>query len=292
MLLAAFEIVGGDSTASWTVHIDGGAAMLKYFKPHGPHVRMLVQFCLSTCVKCITKGEPGPTSIVEWCNSQLGYISRPEQHAFPLVGMVCRLVTIYSAFKKGSYVGIEETMVEELLSLESELDVWESQVPENWTFTIESTTDDVGETMYLGQYHVYQELWTARLYTNYRWARILVNELIWLNISKLPLTEENGRQQRRSLEVVSNMATDIICSISTFFRQHTTSSTKRQNLPPVSAVFLLLFPVAVAGGAIGVSQELHDWAIKILSIIGNTFGTKGLRERWGKGEMDLYFDIA
>lgn len=69
------------------------------------------------------------------------------------------------------------------------------------------------------------------------------------------------------------MATDICCSVSSHFRRHNTVNFRRK-VPPISAVFLLLFPLAVAAGAVGVSEELHNWAIKVLLIIGNTMGSK------------------
>lgn len=116
---------------------------------------------------------------------------------------------------------------------------------------------------------------TARVYSNYRWARILINELIWLNISKLSsFSVGNELQQRRSLEVISKMATDICCSVSSHFRRHNIVNFRTKKVPPISAVFLLLFPLAVAAGAVGVSEELHNWAIKVLFIIGNTMGSK------------------
>jgi hypothetical protein len=47
-----FQVVGGNSAASWGVHIDGGAALLQAFgknaRPKEPRLRMLLQFCFST----------------------------------------------------------------------------------------------------------------------------------------------------------------------------------------------------------------------------------------------------
>jgi hypothetical protein len=144
---------------------------------------------------------------------------------------------------------------------------------------------------------------TARIYGNYRWVRILTNELIWVQISRLSsFSVESEIQQRRALDVISKMATDICCSISGQVRQHTIIKVKRSKIPPVSPVFILLFPLAVAAGAIGVSEELHNWAINMLFIIGNTMGiqqallsipaAKKHRQQWQKGELEKFFIVT
>ena len=97
---------------------------------------------------------------------------------------------------------------------------------------------------------------------------------MWLHIPKDPPSLENDRQKKKSLNVISNMATDIICSVSSHFCVHTILKARRTKLPPVSGVFVMLFPLAVAGGAIGVSEDLHDRVIKTLCMIGNTLGSK------------------
>jgi hypothetical protein len=66
---------------------------------------------------------------------------------------------------------------------------------------------------------------------------------------------------------------------------------------PIGAAFLLLFPLAVAGGAIGVAEEVHTWTIEILEKIGNTMGIqqalsliprmKMRRQCWETGDVDM-----
>ena len=77
----------------------------------------------------------------------------------PLIDILARFVNVYSKFKKGSYAEIEETMVVELLALEAELNVWQAQVPETWTFTVEPTTDGHAEGVFREQTHIYRDLW-------------------------------------------------------------------------------------------------------------------------------------
>ena len=65
---------------------------------------------------------------------------------------------------------------------------------------------------------------------------------------------------------------------------------KQNGMPAFSGCFLPLFPLAVAGSAMGVPQDLHDWVIAMLETIGHEKGinqalamippTKILREKW------------
>ena len=114
---------------------------------------------MKKCIKCISAGEPPPSSIKEWCALQKEYLSKPDQHAFGLIDIVFRLANVYSAFKKESYANNEKTMVEQLLALEADLDNWEACLPENWNFTIESSPDGSGGSVFNGQCHVYRDLW-------------------------------------------------------------------------------------------------------------------------------------
>jgi hypothetical protein len=60
----------------------------------------------------------------------------------------------------------------------------------------------------------------------------------------------------------------------------------------MSGCFLLLFPLAVAGSGMGVSEDLHNWVIQLLGFIGRKMGisqallmidlTKKHRETWQK----------
>jgi hypothetical protein len=40
----------------------------------------------------------------------------------------------------------------------------------------------------------------------------------------------------------------------------------------VTGIFLLLFPLSVAGGASGVSEGLHVWVVNLLDMIGYKMG--------------------
>lgn len=87
-----------------------------------------------------------------------GCLSKSDQYAFPLIEIVSRFVNLYSAFKKG-YYSSTETILEELLTLEAELETWEAGLLNNWKFSLEPSPEGLGESIFKGQCHVYRDLW-------------------------------------------------------------------------------------------------------------------------------------
>lgn len=72
MLLAAFEIVNDSSQsigidASWGIHVDGGAAILKMLTSNMPAFRtdskVWIQFVFVVYIKSISRGEDAPIEI-------------------------------------------------------------------------------------------------------------------------------------------------------------------------------------------------------------------------------------
>ena len=109
-------------------------------------------------MKCISRNEPAPATIVQWCTKRAGYLSETDQHAFPLINIISHFVNLYSAIKKGFYLD-DETVYEELLDLEANLELWEVELPEAWKFTLEAIPEDAGETTFNRQRHIYRDLW-------------------------------------------------------------------------------------------------------------------------------------
>ena len=45
-------------------------------------------------------------------------------------------------------------------------------------------------------------------------------------------------------------------------------------LPPLNGVFMLLFPLTIAGSAAGAPDDVHEWVVETLSKIGGTMGIR------------------
>ncbi|CAK7213371.1 hypothetical protein SCUCBS95973_001781 [Sporothrix curviconia] len=76
------------------------------------------------------------------------------------------------------------------LQLEARLISWELGISEKglWKYDICETTRLPPEACYKGRFHRYSDISTARIWGYYRWARILLNEMLLEFIEKCPLS--------------------------------------------------------------------------------------------------------
>jgi len=244
---------------------------------------------LKQYIKCICVGEPDPPGMVEWCRQCRETIKPVDIYGMTLLEIVRRFVNLHASIKSNDPPD-SRTIIQETLSLESEMDKWERECPEIWIFTTKESTEP-SEITYKGQEHVYRDFWTARVYNNYRWGRILINELLIVHMAQLGLcSTEDVNQREKSLEIILRLATDICSSVASQFRRHNVREARHNHVPAMSPCFFLLFPLAVAGSAIDIPDELHDWVTDMFGFIGNKMGifqalslieaTKAQRERW------------
>ncbi len=215
-----------------------------------------------------------------------------ETHASILADIILRFINLLSEIKNNPSPD-SNTILREVTLINADLQDWDERLPERWGFTTVETNDDSG-FVFNKQTHRYRDMWIARIYNNYRWARILINELLIVHMAQLrPSSSECIDQQKRSLEIISKMALDICRSVPSQFSRHTAEEAKQNQVPNMAGCFLLLFPLAVAGSAIGVSEELHEWIITTLGTIGHKMGiaqalemipqTRRQRESWKAG---------
>jgi hypothetical protein len=194
-----------------------------------------------------------------------------DAHATVLLDIVCRFISLSSSVRNNILLD-STTIIQEALALDSELAIWEAQLPDYWRYTIKPSAEH-SEIVYKQQVHDYRDVWTARVYNNYRWSRILLNELVLVHMAKLGLFHsEDEPEQNKHLRVVSEMATDLCTSVSAQFFSSNAQRAIRNHVPAMSGCFLLLFPLAIAGSGIGVPEDLHNWVIKLLDFIGRKMG--------------------
>jgi len=116
------------------------------------------------------------------------------------------------------------------------------------------------------------------MWDHYRWTCILVHELILTRLILLPsISPDMYDQQTQSLRIISYLASHICASIASQLYW------PNPNIPgpgwnsQLTSVFMLLWPLKVAGSAIGVSNALHEWVIDVLENIGQTMGIRQTR---------------
>jgi hypothetical protein len=250
-------------------------------------------------IKCMTNSERIPQSVGQWCAQIHNRIQPEDAPAADLVAIAAKFVNLYASTKeKGSLVD-SSAVAQEASQLEIELDQWEKSLPENWHYSVVKSggkSDDI----YDGHFHLYRDLWTARVWNNYRLTRIRVNEMFLVHADLLgnfgAFFDEDGAQRSKSLAMISKLAEDVCGSVSSQFRRYTEKEAIDRRAPPVAGVFLILYPLAVASSAIGVSKSLHEFAVRRLEAIGKTRGIQQAlimaagarikRARWQMARME------
>jgi hypothetical protein len=226
----------------------------------------------------------------EWSQQVKNAMSPDDTHATGLAEIVSRFTNFHAAIRSRLLTD-SNIIVREAIVLDADLEKWETELPRSWRYKIEHHKEE-SEFVYQGVSHLYRDFWTARVYNNFRWSRILVNQLIVVHKAYLgSFCSEDTAQQTKSLAIISRLASDICSSVSSqFHKPSLVEEAKTQGVPALSGCFLLLFPLAVAGSAMGVSDELHDYVVHTLETIGHRMGiaqaltliepTKLLREKW------------
>jgi hypothetical protein len=199
---------------------------------------------------------------------------------------MARYVELMASIKRGD-LSDPASISQFALHLDADLEQWRLSLPSYWSYTVAASLDDSERYSFNGTYHIYSDPWICRMWDHYRWMRILVHELI---LSYLPSPREcilrstddqfleiqDQQQASASLSIISSLATDICTSIaSTLYRlapQPPCMSGSTPGPPRVGGIFMVLWTLRIAGGAMGVPAELHRWAVQVLERIGSTMG--------------------
>ncbi|KAK0646222.1 hypothetical protein B0T16DRAFT_328227 [Cercophora newfieldiana] len=308
VMLGMFEIVGGDGlpTKGAQTHIMGGAALMKsllpFFQASPDGVRGLIQLCfsMSATVMCSVQQlspEPNtmiptqpvpsmaegilPPSFIEFTMLGSSLASLEDMPAAELLDLISRFVRL-SAFVRSRLFkdGQPETfgIIQNALELEEQLGDWERrQECGVWAFTEERAEKNYfpPETVFEDSYHTYANMWTARAWTNYRFARILVNQLLLESVehfpsSSLPLVP--AAKQQQSFDVIRRIARDTFVSIPTHYRHPRLDHTHREHFDKTKGgagigsaqIPTLLFQIKVAGAAPGVPHSYWAWALAMM----------------------------
>lgn len=276
---------GADQLDSWTVHLDGATALIAQ-PTFGQNLNLidykpLLQFSYVSIVKYFLVPGKIPVYLMHW-SPDLITAPPEDQPAVRLADILVRFVKMHVSIYRGQIDG--DRVIGAALGFEAELDEWEKSVPDKWSF--ERHESDKAQGTFYGKYHVYKDTWASRLLNHFRWGRMLVNRIILAHHLRLQSpTAADRAQYQHSLNTISRMAIDICTGaagqIALFAQEINTGDTSDL---PLNGVFMLLFPLAVAGGAAEAPETVHRWVMETLEHIGRTMGIqralelkKGLR---------------
>ncbi|TDZ20786.1 Aspercryptin biosynthesis cluster-specific transcription regulator atnN [Colletotrichum orbiculare MAFF 240422] len=185
--LAMFEVVKGTHHSTGTVHahVMGGAALMRSWCPM-PSVpfggfRALLQLCYSMFIPLHVAGLPMPPDFYDWVSygSQLQMpFDRPSTD---LAVVIARFIEMSSFIHRHVISdGKPKTVhiIQQLVDLDHNLAEWEAGLKGQWEYRVVRADHLPAKAVFDGEYHKYHDVWTARIWNYYRWARILVNQVL------------------------------------------------------------------------------------------------------------------
>lgn len=262
---------------SWTVHFDGVAALIKQTSfgqaLKTSTARAQLQFYFVSIIKYFLTQREVPQELLNWSAGSISSLQPYELPAVDLIDILIRFMKMHSSVHRG--LDPDSAFAVESASLfDAELENWERSLPEQWRFAVRDARDT--NNTFNGKYMVYNdEVWAARDLNHYFCGRLLVNEMILYHLSRL-VTPPLDDCRQAVLNTISRMATGICAGAASqmgdFDGGSLSQSGTMSRLPPLNGVFMLLFPLTIAGSAGGAPDDVHEWVVQRLQRIGSTMG--------------------
>lgn len=281
----------------------GGAAILSNFLPQnqappdGP--RGLLQMCFSMLASkqgsfqylslepnvliptqvSPNNEQPLPQTFSGWISIVDKMVSDRDRPSAELIKKVARFVQLSAVLRSQLFVdGHPKTadVIRGALEINQDLESWERRQDGVWAVVEEHLSDFFpDDAVFEGCYHVYDNTYIARVWNHYRWARIMVNQMLLESLDRFPASSAplvSPEQQRRSLGCIRRLARDTLVSVPTHYRHPKLGplhrdhfdKTKRAAGIGIAGIPTLLFEVKVAGCAPGVPDSYRTWALGIL----------------------------
>jgi hypothetical protein len=209
----------------------------------------------------------------------------PVEKASTNLGLI---VTEYTALRS-SMSSLEDlkdlrNLVASLWDLDIKYLNWAQNLPPEMLVTpVPAPPASRGKEVWGEDYHLYNSIYIAGIWNNYRCARILNNELLRQQVSSLlhwgsPLnphemqTEQGAISYENILHIaistISSLANDIFASVPFFL------STTTQDAPRALAGNLVLWPLYLAAKTTTATADVQIWAAGRLGFIANTIGIR------------------
>ena len=224
-----------------------------------------------------------PPVISEWSKA-LEETTPNEEAAIQLSELnikYCNLRASMSSFHDFTDQGY---VISSACALDAEFAEWASRHTNAFPFQIVNLNDR-SEWVFSDHYHVYSDVWVATVWNNYRAVRILINELILVQLSQLyPFTIETivdledqsffADQMLASSAILSQLSHDVCASVPYFLGCADGGSTTDFSAPKMINGNLLLWPLYVAASTSMALADMRIWAIGRLRWISKTMGIR------------------
>ncbi|KAI1337870.1 hypothetical protein F5Y15DRAFT_146543 [Xylariaceae sp. FL0016] len=291
--LALFEVVQGKGSritaGSANTHIHGAVALLRSVLPvpHAPSggARGVLQLMFSMFIPSQMTDTPLPPGFFEClklCKELLE--SSPEACCVDLAMAIARLLQLLAMAEQPGFIDDQPNtndMIQQTLIMEGVFASLEAQLQEAYPFLLNKGLFSP-KALFHGQWHTYNEIWGARIWNHFRWARILLNQMIikftadFHNSSDRYISEH---QREQCYTVMRRMAEDILTSVPSHWHHPVLDITTARRFEAsgqggsgAAGLPSLLWHITIAGCAPQVPPDLWDWAHDVLQVVWKDMG--------------------
>lgn len=159
---------------------------------------------------------------------------------------------------------------------------WAQRLPKEWRYSVVRGDGLPPDAVFEDEWHSYHDMWVARIWAHYRWARILLQQMI-LNLvdscptSSLSLVSVGERQER--FDLIRQLARETLVSTPVFWRHPLLGEERAIHVERAggggsgaAGVPVLVFQLQTAACAPGVPSSYFEWAAGILECIWGDMG--------------------
>ncbi|KAK2605089.1 hypothetical protein N8I77_007962 [Diaporthe amygdali] len=294
IMLALYQCVHNthESHENVRVHLLGCLALIRSHIPirgaPAMGIRGVLQLCYSLLVPCITSGMSIPDNFFDWIRESRAsdLLPQDEKPGADLVPMIARFAQLNATLRTRVFTDGDEStahILQQLLAVDADMDEWESSQAGKWRYEVLSSQDLPREAVFRGTYHRYSDVWASRIWSHFRWARLLTNQRILELADNHPRTAAGavppGPRQERIRETVRRLAVDVLTSVPTHYR-HPRLTWKDLDMVQthggagagVVGIPHLTFNLRVAACAPGVPYEVWRWALDVLDTVWSDLG--------------------
>jgi hypothetical protein len=228
---------------------------------------------------------PLPDPLYEWV-AFAKTLLEPEAHpATDLGPLIGRFIQASTYTKTHTFVDgrpLTLSALKQLIEIDESFADWERELGPTWRYRTERADHLPSSAVFDGMYHIYYDMFVARMWNHFRWARTLLNQTIIEFIKKYPKSSsplfslaEYGRRH----EIVKDLAHETLVSTPTHWRHPLLTE---KSVVPVemmggagsgsAGLPVVLFHLQAAACAPGVPAANWDWAYAVMECIWSDMG--------------------
>ncbi len=234
-----------------------------------------------------------PSAFPGWVSLAGQAVPAEERPAAALLAIISRFPQLSEKIRAGP--GPESEAIDMALQqLDSDLEAWALGAEGKWQVSTRQDGSLPRAACFRGKYHLYADMAVARVWSYYRWARILVNQSMLESLDQQPqppgsfspslsaarvvLTAQQ-RRRRRCLDTIVRLAEDILVSVPSHWKHPALSPAQRSRVcspdgggTGSAGVPPTLFHLTAAATAPGVPYEFWRWSLDALGTVWASMG--------------------